>query len=85
MQALGRERHFYHQFADGLQTPHRQIAYQARIQVGSSGKAKMTFFSQAAMYGCVSLAMPFVSMAVQCMLGGYLVTIDYLEPNNVYT
>ena len=37
------------------------------------------------MYGSISLALPFLSAAAQCMLGGYLVTIGYLVPNTVYT
>ena len=37
------------------------------------------------MYGIINLALPFFSAAAQCMLGGYLVTLGYLVPNNVYT
>ena len=40
VQALGREQHFYQQFADNLETPHREVIHQARIQVGSNTKAK---------------------------------------------
>ena len=85
VQALGRERYFHQQFVDGLQTPHKEIVYQARIQVESDRKVQVMFIGQAAMYGSVNLALPFFSTAAQCILGGYLVTTGYLVPNTVYT